>query len=186
MFRSIWQIPLFNLTLLNQIAMDYKPLIKHHVKREDWLDKPKRCDRCRSRNISVTTNNILFGVLKGDWPLVWYCHSCGAAVGCHPHSEFPFGRMADRETRRWRGRAHKHFDKLFRQKNLMSREEAYRWLARCMKLERDECHISYFNVDKCKQTIKLVKGKLRKMSRKPSGLVYCRGRAVPRKERKLK
>ena len=55
-----------------------------------------------------------------------------------------------------RKEAHKHFDKIWKEKK-MNRREAYYWLAHKMKIKMNECHIGYFNKKQCDKVIEIVK-----------------------------
>lgn len=87
----------------------------------------------------------------------WMCKPCGAYVGCHNGSIQPFGTLADKELRVLRVKAHKAFDPMWK-KTSMSRNNAYRWLSKKMRVCRTKCHISMFNVEQCNQVINLCKG----------------------------
>lgn len=147
-------------------------------KREEWLDKPKCCDNCQSPRIVNANNSIIYGRNYGDWPRVWFCRNCNAAVSCHPGTNYPMGKMATSETRDARRRAHKHFDKIFRKHKIMSRTDAYFWLARSMNIPKDECHISHFNIEQCERVIELSRNKIRATKRKARTLTHTRGRKV--------
>lgn len=54
----------------------------------------------------------------------------------------------------WRIKAHAMFDPLWKT-GVMSRSEAYKWLAEEMNMTREQCHISLFNVRECKEVINL-------------------------------
>lgn len=61
--------------------------------------------------------------------------------------------------------AHEQFDLLWREK-YMSRESAYRWLARVTGLSRDEAHFRWFDVGVCEAVEKLAREKLRAFQNK--------------------
>lgn len=118
---------------------------------EDALPVPTHCDNCCSVNIELTTNDVIYGRIYGNWPKVYYCKDCTAAVGCHPGTEIPLGRMADRETRKLRTKAHNAFDPLWRN-GYMTRSRAYTWLAATLGIDYSECHISWLSKEQLKQT----------------------------------
>lgn len=111
---------------------------------------PELCDNCCSLNVKLTTNDRIYGRKYGAWPYIYHCSDCDAAVGCHPNTYVPLGRMADRETRHLRAKAHESFDPLWRS-GLMSRSDAYRWLARELEIENEACHISWLTKDQLRQ-----------------------------------
>lgn len=153
-------------------------------KRDDWLDKPTRCDNCQSPRIVNADNCIIYGRNQGDWPRVWFCRNCRATVSCHPGTNYPMGKMATTETRRARYRAHKYFDKIFRKHKIMSRTDAYFWLANVMHVPRNQCHISHFNVEQCERVVELSRDKIRATKRKPRTLTHKRGRKVSKRGHK--
>lgn len=119
---------------------------------KDALPTPTHCDNCCSLNIELTTNDQIYG----DWPKIWFCNDCKAAVGCHPGTEIPLGRMASRKIRRLRAKAHEEFDQLWKS-SLMTRSKAYQWLAGKLNIQVEECHISWLNEDQLNLTILISK-----------------------------
>lgn len=150
-------------------------------KREEWLDKPKCCDNCQSPRIVNGDNCIIYGRNQGDWPRVWFCRNCRAAVGCHPGTNYPLGKMATHEVRKARYLAHKQFDKLHSKYKLMSRTEAYRWLAAMMGLDRKDCHISHFNLEQCELAEKLSRKRIKSAKKKPRTVTHIGGRKVSKR-----
>lgn len=118
------------------------------------LPAPKRCDSCGSANIERTTNDVIYGQAYGKWPHIYFCNECRAAVGCHVGTFIPLGKMADRQTRYLRKKAHCEFDRIW-QDGLMSREDAYNWLAEQLQIEQNECHLSWISKDQLKKTIEV-------------------------------
>ncbi|UAG58564.1 hypothetical protein Kaya_027 [Pseudomonas phage Kaya] len=121
---------------------------------KDALPTPEQCDTCCSFNIELTTNDKIYGRTYGNWPHIYYCNDCRAAVGCHPGTFIPLGRMADRTTRQLRTKAHNEFDRLW-QTGLMSRAKAYNWLANQLGIDPSECHISWLSKDQLKDVATL-------------------------------
>ena len=72
---------------------------------------------------------------------LYYLCKCGAYVGTHKKGGHPLGYPAGGQTRYARSRAHSRFDPIWTS-GLLSRDEAYAWLASAMGLTRAECHIS--------------------------------------------
>lgn len=85
----------------------------------------------------------------------WRCKPCKAYVGCHKNSDaVPLGRLANAELRLWKGKAHAAFDPLWeKEKGVMTRSAAYRWLREALKMNYDECHIGEFDVEQCKAVV---------------------------------
>lgn len=112
----------------------------------------KKCRYCQSKVI-YTKNNY-------GW--IYKCTKCNAYVGCHKNTQVPFGTLANKELRTYRTYAHKYFDILWRYKKKRcndnyARHKAYAWLAKEMKINKNDCHIGYFDIDQCKQVIDICK-----------------------------
>lgn len=84
----------------------------------------------------------------------WVCRPCDARVGCHPGGDKPLGRLANAELRAAKGRAHKAFDPLWKARG-WSRGKAYGWLAKRLRIPREECHIGMFDVERCERTVEV-------------------------------
>lgn len=89
----------------------------------------------------------------------WRCAPCDAHVGCHAYNRRhsrtgtePLGRLANRELRAAKMRAHAAFDPLWREGE-MTRDEAYSWLARRLGLKPSNCHIGMFDVAMCDRVV---------------------------------
>lgn len=94
------------------------------------------------------------------WGNMWVCSNypeCDAYVGCHKNTTIPLGRLANGRLRLLKKEAHKQFDPIWKS-GLMSRKEAYRWLADMLKIPCEECHIGMFNVKQCQRVIHLCEG----------------------------
>ncbi len=89
----------------------------------------------------------------------WACRKCDAYVGCHPNTDVPLGNLATRQVRQARSAAHFSFDKVWRGKRrggMMSRGDAYKWLAGKMGLCIEKTHIGMFDVAQCTKVMDLV------------------------------
>lgn len=93
------------------------------------------------------------------WGKVWVCSdypNCDAYVGCHKGTDIPKGRLANEKLRFYKKEAHKQFDPIWKS-GLMSRREAYKWLASMMNLSLDDCHIGMFDISDCQKVIDICK-----------------------------
>lgn len=84
----------------------------------------------------------------------YVCFWCKAHVGCHPDTKKPLGRLANAELRRLKQAAHAAFDPLWREGD-MKREQAYKWLAGELKIERKDCHIGMMDEETCKKVVEV-------------------------------
>lgn len=113
-----------------------------------------QCDNCKSKNVILTTNSVLYRNSTGRWPYIYYCLDCKASVSCHKNSSVPMGKMADCKTKRLRKKAHRAFDKIWQSK-LMTRKKAYEWLSKQLCIEQEKCHISLLSKEQLNETIKI-------------------------------
>jgi len=88
----------------------------------------------------------------------WRCEPCGAYVGCHKGTDKPLGRLANKELRDAKIKAHSLFDPLWKEKK-MSRTYAYKWLSERLNIDTNKCHIGMFDVEMCNKVIEILSGK---------------------------
>ena len=97
-------------------------------------------------------------VLRDSWRGLFYgCErfpDCRCAHGAHPDGR-PLGIPADKETKKFRMKAHDWFDRLWRSER-MTRKEAYMWMRETMFLTRSQAHIGKFDKKQCMQLIACV------------------------------
>lgn len=116
------------------------------------------CPYCGKKAEYVDTIEI-YGKSYG---MAYLCRPCDAYVGVHDGTDTPLGRLANRELRRWRNRAHAAFDPLWQQGPYRRRRnDAYAWLAGKMGLTKEETHIAMFDVEQCKQVIQIMNNERR-------------------------
>jgi hypothetical protein len=78
----------------------------------------------------------------------WVCWSCDAWVGCKKNSDEPYGQLADEALRVARIAAHRAFDPVW-QNELLTKHQAYEWLAQALALPREKCQIGLLSLDDC-------------------------------------
>ena len=91
----------------------------------------------------------------------WRCPDCGAYVGCHPGSKTPLGSPADAVTRAARSAAHASFDPLWREKKNQSRRDTYKWLAKALNINPDDCHIGMMDVATARRVVEVCRERKR-------------------------
>lgn len=117
-----------------------------------------QCPYCGQKAEYVDSAEI-YGKSYG---MVYLCRPCDAYVGVHNGTDTPLGRLANRDLRRWRNRAHAAFDPLWQQgRYRRRRNDAYAWLAGKMGLTKEETHIAMFDVEQCKQVIQIMNNERR-------------------------
>lgn len=116
-----------------------------------------KCPYCGAEVVLTDAINIYHCRKSEDWGKVWVCSNypeCDAYVGCHKGTDIPLGRLANARLRTLKAEAHKQFDPLWRS-GLMSRKEAYKWLADMLGIPLEDCHIGLFDVRVCQKVIHL-------------------------------
>lgn len=92
---------------------------------------------------------------------MYICRPCNAYVGCHKGTTNALGRLANKELREWKIKAHAVFDPLWKRKmqqgfsKTKSRHKAYTWLASELGIRYRDCHIGFFDVDTCKSVVEI-------------------------------
>ena len=123
------------------------------------------CPYCGKQAEYMDSKIIYHGRSYG---MIYICRPCDAYVGVHKGTDQPLGRLANRELRRWRNRAHAMFDPLWQKGRFRRRRnDAYAWLAEKMGLPKEETHIAMFDIPQCKQVIQIMDDE-----RRPSN-EYC-------------
>ena len=115
-----------------------------------------KCPYCGGR-VKLVSASVIYhsNKYKGDGSKVWVCENypkCDAYVGCHPNTEIPLGRLANSKLRTLKVEAHRQFDPIWKC-GLMTRKEAYQWLAEMLNISEQECHIGKFSPDMCNKVI---------------------------------
>lgn len=134
--------------------------------------QPTICNICGGK-VEYIPNYKIYGKSYGSgW--CYHCKDCDAYVGTHkPRPKEALGLLANEEMRNWKQWCHREFDKLWSGGNvynkehkiveiikpIISRKQAYSWLAKEMKLSGNECHFGYFNINQLKQAYAIIKNK---------------------------
>lgn len=130
--------------------------INNETKYEMGVSPPKilemevlPCPECEGRLVLLLSKyGFFYGCINYPY--------CRATHEAHRNGK-PMGEPADKTTRYWRVKAHRVFDQLYQGSNpLMTRDEAYAYLERLMKLPEEKAHISNFDVAQCQDLIDLL------------------------------
>lgn len=130
------------------------------------LPIPETCRYCGPRTPVFPAHHeevYGYGRSYGEWPYVYLCESCGAYVGLHPHTDLPLGTLADKDLRKARKQNKAKFNRLMTQA-MLSRSEAYQWLAEAMSIPAAECHWGWFEIEQCEQAGRLCEQRLNEVS----------------------
>ena len=77
---------------------------------------------------------------------------CDSYVRVHPGTRIPMGTMANGKLRRLRTEAHWKFDQLH-ERGLMTKSDAYQWLADLVAAPLSQAHIGMFGEYYCNKVI---------------------------------
>jgi hypothetical protein len=116
------------------------------------------CPYC-SGNSELIDSKLIYGKSYAN---MYYCGKCDAYVGVHQGTKISLGRLANKELRICKKKAHNVFDPMWRKKmelENISKYEArtlgYKWLSKEMGIESKFCHIGMMNVEQCREVIKI-------------------------------
>jgi len=112
------------------------------------------CPYCQSE-VKFYKDSIL--VYGRDYGALYVCSRyprCDAYVGVHRGTTKPKGRLANKELREWKKKAHAAFDPIW-QRGRMRRGRAYELLAEKLGIPKKEDHIGMFDVAMCKRTVEI-------------------------------
>ena len=96
---------------------------------------------------------------QGKYGLTYFCKSFPVCRGSHKASKKgkPLGFPGDKETRHWRIRAHKALESLYKGNGrVMTKTEAYGFMAYSMGLKAKQAHVSRLNLEQCKEVVDLL------------------------------
>lgn len=116
--------------------------------------KQLRCPYCGSAMTLRPASDIYDDRESGH--LLYVCNRyplCDTYVNTHPGTRTPLGIPANGELRHLRILAHRMFDQIW-QTGIMSREQAYRWMADHFCLRLKDAHIGHFSEYSCRTLIR--------------------------------
>lgn len=115
--------------------------------------RPIRCPYCGSPVLLRSADGIYQSNNRNT--KLYVCASyprCDAYVRVHSGTNIPVGSMANGNLRFLRRKAHQNFDKLY-MTGLMSKQDAYNWLAGILQAPRSQAHIGYLGEYYCQLVI---------------------------------
>jgi len=117
------------------------------------------CNYC-NQPAALVKSSAVYGPNSPSYGYMWLCRPCSAYVGCHRGTTTALGSLANYADREWRKKAHAAFDPIWlemmhvkRLRKHTARHAAYTWLAEQLGIDREACHMAYFNADECKRVI---------------------------------
>jgi len=112
-----------------------------------------RCPYCKRPVIIRSAKGIYNKYAEGVQLLVCSGYpACDAYVRIHSGTTTPVGSLANKQLRALRQKAHNQFNKLY-QKGLMSKDDAYSWLAYILNVPKAQAHIGYLGNYYCQVVI---------------------------------
>lgn len=122
-------------------------------------DKPD-CPYCGS-TAELKKSRDVYPHARQDYGVFWVCPGdCDAYVGTHSNStqHAPLGRLANKELREWKKKAHAAFDPMWQKSHAdylgFSRHDAYDWLTQQMGRVK-QAHIGECDVSECRQIVEI-------------------------------
>jgi len=115
--------------------------------------KQLRCSYCGSPALLKPASEVFQDAKRtGHVYVCSHYPKCNSYVGVHPGTKIPMGTLADPELRRKRILAHQVFDSIWKN-GVMSRNQAYHWLADTLCLNERQTHIAQFGTYLCDRVI---------------------------------
>ena len=136
--------------------------MKHKKRKKGINPSAMRCQYCGGTVVLRSADGI-------NYP------RCDAYVRTHPGTNIPVGTLANRELRTLRNQAHHYFDQLYLS-GLMSKQDAYLWLAGLLQVPLSKAHIGFLGEYYCNEVIAESKKLLeRRRKQQPAGFRPCKG-----------
>lgn len=133
--------------------------------------KSNRCPYCGGTIILRSADGIYKD--NSSETMLYVCShypECDAYVRALPGTKTPVGSLANGNLRALRREAHRHFDRLHLS-GVMSRKEAYAWLAEMLQTPLSRTHIGYLGEYYCQRVIEESK-RMVENRRKAQGGLY--------------
>jgi len=129
------------------------------------------CPYCGS-NVELKPSTVVYDKFYGYLYICSNFPKCDSYVGTHKSNLLPLGRLANKELRVLKMKAHKYFDTIWiyrKQQGLKkARRKAYSWLSEKLNLDIDLTHIGYFDKETTEKVIKLCEPYYHKIKNKVS------------------
>ena len=124
-----------------------------------------RCPYCGAAAVLRSADGIYYDNSRNV--MLYVCSNypqCDAYVRVHPGTNKSVGTMANHALRALRNEAHRYFDRLHKE-GIMTKQEAYYWLANLISAPLSEAHIGYLGEYYCALVIEESKKLLQKKGR---------------------
>lgn len=147
-------------------------------KRKGMNYSQMRCPYCGSTIVYRSADGIYKENSKGV--MLYVCShypECDAYVRVHTGTKIPVGTLANHELRTLRRTAHQYFDRLHLS-GLMTKQDAYRWLADLISAPLSEAHIGHLGEYYCKLVIEESRALLEKQNKNKPPVRLWKGGAA--------
>lgn len=127
--------------------------MKHKKRKKGMNPSAMRCQYCGGTVVLRSADGIYRD--NSNRTMLYVCSNyphCDAYVRTHPGTNIPVGTLANRKLRMLRNEAHHQFDQLYRS-GIMSKQDAYLWLADILQMPLSEAHIGYLGEYYCNEVI---------------------------------
>ena len=150
--------------------------MKHKKRKKGINPSAMRCQYCGGTVVLRSADGIYHE--NHSHTMLYVCSNypqCDAYVRTHPGTNIPVGTLANRELRTLRNQAHHYFDQLYLS-GLMSKQDAYLWLAGLLQVPLSKAHIGFLGEYYCNEVIAESKKLLeRRRKQQPAGFRPCKG-----------
>ena len=123
--------------------------MKHKKKKKGINPSAMRCQYCGGTVVLRSADGIYHE--NHSHTMLYVCSNyprCDAYVRTHPGTNIPVGTLANHELRTLRNQAHHYFDQLYLS-GLMSKQDAYLWLAGLLQVPLSKAHIGFLGEYYC-------------------------------------
>jgi len=131
--------------------------------REDIITA-KVCPYCKGKPKFIDSS-VIYGKSYG---MIYLCRNCDAYVGVHRKTDRSLGRLANKELRKAKKRAHHYFDQISKTglinkiwkeyiPDISNRRKAYKWLSIKLGIDEKYCHIGMFDIEFCNRVVEICK-----------------------------
>ena len=138
---------------IESIKDKIQPLAPHapYSEEEVRILRGEICPYCGRPTELIDSAEIYNGVSYGN---MYICRPCQAYVGCYNLTKKSLGRLADKQLRAAKNRAHHFFDQLWKRK-IMQRPVAYKFLSVMMGTPEEFTHIGMYNEEQCERVVQV-------------------------------
>ena len=132
------------------------PKLRSESELTEQFPRQRRDLKCADCGSNLVLKDGKYGIFYGC--VKFRDTGCKGAHNCNKTTSEPLGFPADTETRKARREAHEVFDALWKSQKLnnMSRQAAYQWMQKNLKLAEDDAHIAKLDKAGCEKLIAAV------------------------------